>query len=912
MEQFILIGVEKTYVIDNSLFLQNRGLNNIEEVIGLDKLHNLLILDLSFNSIEKISGLESLMNMENLTITNNKIKDMKGLSKLENLKSLNLSCNQINEINYINSLHNLEELILFENDISTIENLNALKKLKTLRLDFNKIEVILGIDCLKNLEDLSLSNNRILEITNIDNLRKLKSLNLSNNRISNIKELENNTELVELYLYTNQISKIEGLDNLRNLKTLYLFDNNINNIEGLTRLHKLETLLLSNNNISSINGLDNLTKLSRLELDQNQLFKIEGLDSLVDLEYLMLIGNELTIIEGLNSLKKLKVLSLDYNNIIIINGLKDLDSLETLSLSHNNIKRITGIKHLTLLDRLNFQNNEISKLGDILELSKTKSIIVNLLGNKITNSEEYRELANFLMMKIDIDFFKLKEIRYQDISNLHILLDRLLNTEKYGYSSWIRRPFKFSSDFDKEILDKIIHLFNTKLSLIRDLKELFRIYDDLLPFLEDRIKIEQSEDVKSLLKTVNKMFLVILENDTNKKIEGINKIYKNLKLLKMIDINSMFSYSISILNLVNSILEKDFVKYNENLFNLLNTLPEDYNIVHKFNVRNILLTDNFVNPIMHRFINIILEKIRDKKVLKNINQITNLIENITDTQLKNYLSQLRIEKIVIDESIDGLDNIRLYFAEMNLRYHFYDQEKGNFHLDYQDTIYQMIQENLNKSKEKHANLIIFPEYSFPESIITELIKYSRENDIWIIGGLERFEFKDLNLTIKENGTIIIPPNHHPILQKKHFKGKSEPELIPDNVIKIIKSKFGTFCVLICADFLESYLLSIIREQVDFIVVPSFNRDVKSFKYSAYDKCYSNMCYIMICNILKYNESSIFAPFRKKDRIVDIPEFPYIKLNLTDFSQHRIKKIISPNYKKLLSDSLYNLRFESSQ
>ncbi len=905
MEQFVFIGSEKIHVSGNSLSLQNRGIKKIEEIKGLDKLLALIELDLSINDIEEISGLESLINLQYLTITNNKIKDMKGLSKCKNLKSLNLSYNQINEINNLESLQNLNELVLFVNNIHKIENLESLKRLKTLRLDFNKIHVISGLECLENLEVLGLSENRIPEIINIKELKNLKYLDLSKNRISKIKELDYNIKLEELYLYTNQISKIEGLENLKELKFLYLFDNNINSIEGLESIAKLEILLLSNNNINRIDGLTNLFKLKRLELIQNELVRIEGFESLDSLEYLMLAGNELTKIEGLNSLKKLIGLSLDYNEILDISGLENLISLQSLSVSNNNIKKVLDIHRLTSLNRIDFQNNKISQLDDLLNISFSTAVFVNLLDNNITKSEEYAKLANKLMLKVDIDFFKLKEIQDKDILNLHILLDRLLNKEKYGYSAWKTRLFKFSSDFDKEILDKIIHLFNTKLSLIRGTKESCKVFDELLPFLKERIKLEQTDKLEYNMPTlVKELFFVVMENEPDKKIEIINKMYENLKSINTLDFISIFSYSISILNLVNSILVEDLSDYNENIINLLNILPKEYKIAQNFNAGNTDQVNNFINPIMHRLINLILEKIKNQTSIRNANQIPRFINEIKDPRLRDFFSQLRIKKIIINEPIEKLSSIKLYFAQMDLRYHYYNKEKGNIHSEYLEPIYHMVEENLLKSKKKNSNLIIFPEYSFPEKIIPQLIKYSKENDIWIIGGLERFESKDFNLNIKENASIIISPNHPPILQKKHFKGKSEPELVPDNIVKIIQSKFGTFCILICADFLEAYLGLIIREQVDFIIVPSFNRDVKSFKYCAYDKCYSNMCYIMISNILKYNESSIFAPVKRIDRAVEIPDYPYIELNLTEFSQHRKKKKGSSLYKKLLSDSLY--------
>lgn len=415
--------------------------------------------------------------------------------------------------------------------------------------------------------------------------------------------------------------------------------------------------------------------------------------------------------------------------------------------------------------------------------------------------------------------------------------------------------------------------------------------------------------ISVLYNIIKELFSAIKEVQTNKKIKLINNIYISLKLSKQNDIKTMFSYSVSIINLVNSLLENDLVKYNKNIFDLLNPLTGEDNKAVNFKKGTQKQINKFMNPILHRIINLILEKIKNQLHLKKVNQISNIIENIKDPKVRNFFSQLRIEKINIDEPSDKLDKMRLYLAQMNLRLFMYDDMKANFRLEYRGEIIEMIKENLKKSKAYNANIIIFPEYSFPEEIIPVLIEYSKKNNIWIIGGLERFESIQFNLSLKENATIIISPNSAPILQKKHFRGKSEPELIPDDKIKIITSKFGTFCVLICADFLEDYLNLIIRDQIDFIVVPSFNHDVESFEYSAFNKCFTVMCYIIICNIQKYNESKIFAPFRQ-NRVLEMDNSYFIELNFTEFSLHRKRRPISSLYKKPLSDTLYEMEFKS--
>jgi len=130
---------QKYYVKDGKLKLNDKRIHDIFEIEGLEKLNNLINLNLGDNHITEIKGLEKLTNLQVLNLCLNQIVEIKGLETLTNLKELDLDYNQITEI----------------------KGLEALIKLQFLSLDSNKITEITNLDTLTNLQELNLLNNPI-------------------------------------------------------------------------------------------------------------------------------------------------------------------------------------------------------------------------------------------------------------------------------------------------------------------------------------------------------------------------------------------------------------------------------------------------------------------------------------------------------------------------------------------------------------------------------------------------------------------------------------------------------------------------------------------------------------------------------------------------------------------------------
>ncbi|MHA1988177.1 MAG: leucine-rich repeat domain-containing protein [Promethearchaeota archaeon] len=79
------------------LEIDQRGIRDITEVIGLNQLQDLEELNLSKNKISEITGLENLRNLKKLNLSENQIKDINGLENLTNLRELDISYNKITD-----------------------------------------------------------------------------------------------------------------------------------------------------------------------------------------------------------------------------------------------------------------------------------------------------------------------------------------------------------------------------------------------------------------------------------------------------------------------------------------------------------------------------------------------------------------------------------------------------------------------------------------------------------------------------------------------------------------------------------------------------------------------------------------------------------------------------------------------
>ncbi len=921
-EKSVIVNNDKIKVESDLLNLSNRNIENISDINGLESLSNLKILnlannnirfisnlehlinleelDLSRNEIKEIQGLESLINLKRLELSQNMIQRIKGLESLVSLKILNLFSNKIKEIEGLSKLIALEHLALFDNEITHIQNIGNLVNLKELRLDFNRISAISGLDDQTKLETLGLSQNRISKVENLHNLICLNRLDLAKNQISMIEGLENNGKLKCLYLYMNNISNIEGLEKLADLEELALFDNNIKQIANLSNLRKLKSLDLMNNSISEMKELGDLESLEELNLTSNQISDVNSLENLKELKHLYLADNVIVKIKGLETLHYLETLNMNYNEISDMEGLRNLKSIRRVDLSNNSIGEIKCLEELKSLEELFLRNNALKSINGLPRNILIRNL--DLRENFIEDSRDFLQLQNINLLKIDL--YKMKCFSGADTNSIHRFLDKMIGQYLYFYSFSKDRKEMMYDEVKKEELDDILVGYNMKLLFAIEIEEINNIQQKLLDYIDQRIDVEGTGK-KFIYFGLKNLVFSLTKKKTLEKLNLLLKVKEDF-------INSGNKELINKYRFVLQLISLIFSSFEKNKFDLLNIAYDLINFNFEFKDTTIkkfteLSNGEFINPIISQMISHIIEENRtyhlDQRSPKKLRE---LLKN-KPPRIRKLLENLSVEEIsvTIEQYTSNLSTLKIYFAQMNLRIAFYDLNTAEFYPSEIQQVTQQIKDQLEKAKLHGSNFIIFPEYSFPRGIINELIQFSQENKIWIVGGCERFELAKFQCNPSENIALIIPLNDSPIIQKKRLKGKTEPPLKPGSDIKIIHSEFGSFSVLVCADFLEDYLLLLLKEKLDFIIVPSFNKDVNLFKSNGVSACVKNCSFIFVNNIIQYPDSSIYAPYRGSNKEVKMLSFPFYEINLTEFNQHRKGKL-SKNFKPPLSRTLYDL------
>lgn len=165
------------------------------------------------------------------------LENIDNLHGCTNLLTLYLHDNKINKIQNLHPVVNLSSLYLQNNCISKIENLSLLRRLRRLYLGKNSIFVVQGLEYLTRLEELSIPNQTLPEgqsllfdLASIHAISKsLKILDIAGNNIKQLDSLRSLNVLEELHAEKNQIQNLsditQTIKHWKHLKTLHLKEN---------------------------------------------------------------------------------------------------------------------------------------------------------------------------------------------------------------------------------------------------------------------------------------------------------------------------------------------------------------------------------------------------------------------------------------------------------------------------------------------------------------------------------------------------------------------------------------------------------------------------------------------------------------------------------------------------------------
>lgn len=191
------------------------------------------------------------------------------------------------------------------------------------------------------------------------------------------------------------------------------------------------------------------------------------------------------------------------------------------------------------------------------------------------------------------------------------------------------------------------------------------------------------------------------------------------------------------------------------------------------------------------------------------------LENFADSRL----SKVKVMVCQLDfDKLSCTDGLRLHFISNSA----------------ENKVY--LRRFLNIAASKKVDLLVFPELSIPSEFIDELFDFSKQYDMYIIGGTH---YKDTG-----NGYLsvcpIVTPNGVYNTEKitpspfetSSFNGGRDGA-IPGNVVKVFRgTKVGDFAVTICLDYTNDKLRDDLdKDTLDFLIVSAFNSKSDDFFYT---------------------------------------------------------------------------------
>ena len=152
--------------------------------------NNVMIEAAIRNSLKKPTGELTKVDLEKVTtlyLSGNQLTEVpKGLEKLTQLMELNLANNQLTDVSALANLTQLTGLVLINNQLTDVNGLEKLTKLEGLVLWNNQLTDVKGLEKLTKLEALVLVNNQLTDVKGLEKLTQLTNLSLSYNKLTDV------------------------------------------------------------------------------------------------------------------------------------------------------------------------------------------------------------------------------------------------------------------------------------------------------------------------------------------------------------------------------------------------------------------------------------------------------------------------------------------------------------------------------------------------------------------------------------------------------------------------------------------------------------------------------------------------------------------------------------------------------
>lgn len=169
------------------------------------------------------------------------------------------------------------------------------------------------------------------------------------------------------------------------------------------------------------------------------------------------------------------------------------------------------------------------------------------------------------------------------------------------------------------------------------------------------------------------------------------------------------------------------------------------------------------------------------------------------------------------------------------------------------------------ARDKGIHMLIAPEYFLPDDILGEVVSVMKREGIVFIGGQEMRELGAGRMSAR--ALIVIPDADGTWTQSKQYPSPDEPlyegRWSRDHKLKIFQGTgIGTFAVVVCHDLMEMEVISALisaRTDIDFLVVPCYNKHGELFQTIGKSMAVQLYCYVAIANTVPGESTTVESP-----------------------------------------------------
>ena len=188
---------------------------------------------------------------------------------------------------------------------------------------------------------------------------------------------------------------------------------------------------------------------------------------------------------------------------------------------------------------------------------------------------------------------------------------------------------------------------------------------------------------------------------------------------------------------------------------------------------------------------------------------------------------------------------------------------------------QMLFQILNSAKKSKTDMLIFPEFYLPIAWLNDVSRFSKDNGITVVSGLQYIVYGD----IAYNKVCIIEPsiskrkfkNSLVFLRDKNYYAPGEKIELSKNGLRcsdqtnpfyyIIGNSKVQFSTMLCFEFTDILSRASLKSNIDILFVPQFNKDTNYFSSIVESATRDLHCFVVQSNTSVYGDSRITAPFK---------------------------------------------------